>query len=618
MIRRGRVCDAPGMRLWPLLLVVLVACEDSGVHRDAAPQTRDAGRVDARPDLDSRRLWHVEPGARRADADGTRARPFSRVTDAYATADSGDIVLLMPGDYAAPSDPPEGVSLLGAGPDHVRISGPVVIGRAGVLVGGFTVVEGGVTVTAPATLREIRVVDAPGTASFTIEAAAELNGCEVRGGEGAGVHATADLVVDDLGVVGPGGIGVLLEGGEHLVERVDVRRARGAGVRVVDAAATIRQVRVTATEYDPGEATGSGIGVVGSEVTLEAALVRGGDRGVRISMASDATLEDVLVDGAHSGVTISNGSHATVRGVRVSHARGAGFSVVDASARIDGLLVREAVTHGVLVSRSTVEASAVTIEDIQSRGLAILGAHGSFEQLVVRRAGNVGVQITDATGDVTIDGGVIEACRTTGIAVLGDAQGATTIRDVEIRGTLRGEGGLAEGVHVFDSGAGLEGVRAIENEGAGMLVERSSVAVRGAVLTGNGGPGLVVIEAPLSAVIDDCVATGNGGAGLLFISTGGEVTDCDVSASTPRLAEGAGDGVAIGVNSRVTVRGGRLHGNEGDGLSVSLFSEARMSGARLDGNGRFGAYVACDGSSLEEPSENVYVGNEEGDRNECP
>jgi len=334
-------------------------------------------------------------------------------------------------------------------------------------------------------------------------------------------------------------------------------------------------------------------------------------------MASDVRLEGLLVQDAHTGVNVSNESRADLRNVRVIGSGGGGLSVIDARVEIDGLLVRGASTHGVLASRAVLSATSVTVEDIQSRGFGLFHARGDVREIVVRRAGNVGVQITDASGEVTVEGALVEDCGTTGLSVLGDSQGPVMIRDLEVRGTRIGESGLAPGVHVFDAGAGFEGLRSMDNAGPGLLAERSTVAVSGALLTGNGGPGMVVAEGTLTAVVRDCVAMNNTGAGLLFVSSIADVTDCEASGSTPRLGEGEGDGVAAGFNSRLTLRGGRLHGNAGSGLSVSLFSEAQMSDARLEGNGRFGAYVACDGSTLEEPAANAYADNAEGDRNRC-
>lgn len=603
------------MRLWlPALLLALVACDDSpGVVRDGGPASRDAGRKDARPDLDIGRLLHVQPGARRDDADGTRATPFATVTDAYATAESGDVVLLLDGEYATPADPPEGVRLLGVGPERVTVEGPLTVARAGTVVGGFRVVGGEVVVEAEATLRDLRVEGA----GIRIEAPATLLRCEVHDAPGVGVHATSDLEATDVSVVSSGGLGVLLEGGSHTLERIDVQHAHGAGIRFVGAEGTLSQARMLRTSYDEAESTGSGMGFVDSRVTVDAAFVLGGDRGVRISMGSEVTLSAVVVHGTHTGVNVSNGSSAMLREVAIHASRQSGLGVVDATAEIEGLLVRGASTHGVLVSSASVVAEGVTVEDVDVRGISMFAAQGTLRQVVVRRAGNVGLQITDAVGAVTVEGGVIEDCATSGLAVLGDADGPVVIRGVEARGTRAGEGGLAPGFHIFDAGAALEGVRAVGNEGPGILAELGTVSVRDAVLEDNGGPGLVVAEALLAAVVTDSVARGNSGAGMLFVRSGAEVSGVDASGSVPKLGEGEGDGVAAGVNSVLTIRGGRLHENAGSGLSVSLFSEARASDVRMDGNGAYGAYLACDGSILEEPSPNTYADNALGDRNAC-
>ncbi len=606
-------------RIWALA-ACLVACGEgaSKVVVDAGPGIPDARPPDAGSEPPTGRLFHVDPEAPREGADGSRAAPYSNITDAYAAARPGDVVLLLAGTYAPPAPPPEGVELLGAGPGLVRVEGEVRVEREGLSLGGFSVHGAGVVVTAEASLRDILVVDAPGD-GFVVEAPTELVRCEVQGAAGAGIRASADLAGVDLAIRDTGGIGVLANGGAHTLERVDVRQARGAGLRFVDAEVTLAEVWVAGTVYDETEATGSGIGFVGTHGALRGGVVDGGDRGLRVSMGADVVVEDVVVRRAHTGINVSNGSRITLREVRVTTAPGGGVTVVDGDATLVGVHVADVGRVGLLVSRGTLDGEEVTVDGATERGISLLAAHGSLRNFLVRRAGNVGVQVTDPDGDIHLERGLVEDCATTGVSLLGQPDGGTVeLRDLEVRQTRPGEQNYAFGVHLFDTSATLERVHAHENAGAGVLAERSALSLKAPLLNNNGGPGVVAVEPTLTTVVTDAVAVGNAGSGMLFIGGSADVAGADVSGSTPALGEGEGDGITGGFRARLSVRDSHLHENEGSGLVLSGFSDGRLSATRLVANGRFGVFVSCDSSALEEPTANTYADNHEGPRNDCP
>ncbi len=596
--------------------LLFTACEDASPVRPDEGVSRDAFVPIVRPDLDFGRLLHVSPAAS-PDADGSRARPFRTVTEAYEAARTGDVVLLLAGTYPPPLLPPDGVELLGAGPEEVVIDGGLSVDRPGAVTGGFTV-RGGVAVSAPASLHDIHVQDAPAD-GFLVDADVTLHRCAVRGARGAGVRAAdANLTIDELSISDTGAFGVLAEGGGHQLERVEVRRATAAGLRFVGGEASVRQLLVVGTRYSEEESTGSGVGFVGARGTVSSADIRGGDRGVRISMESVVALQDVFVRDAHTGVNVSNGSTVEARAVSVARAPGGGFNVVDGHATLESLLVREGGRVGLLVSSSVVDASDVTVEGADARGISLLQASGALRSVVVRDAPNVGIQITDPSGAIRLEEVLVERAANGGVAVLGGAaEGTVELVDVHVDGTLLGSDDLAAGIHLYDTAATLERPSASSNVGPGILAERTALSLRDASLQGNGGPGLVVLEPALTTVVSGGLARDNVGSGMLFIGGGADISAVEVSGSSPLLGEGDGDGIAAGFEARLTVRQAVLHDNRGSGLSVVTFSAARISGSRLEDNGAYGIRVGCDGSVVEEPAENHFSGNADGPRSVC-
>ncbi|MCA9539278.1 MAG: right-handed parallel beta-helix repeat-containing protein, partial [Myxococcales bacterium] len=359
----------------------------------------------------------------------------------------------------------------------------------------------------------------------------------------------------------------------------------------------------------------TGLWIAGGAAEVADVEVIGGQRGIRVegggTLAGDrVTCQRPTID----GVSMQE-AEATLIALRVTGAGSTGLALNRGSR----LHLREAVIDGAgrigaLVSDADLQADGLQVLDATERGLSLLRATARLDGLEIRRAGNVGVQITDAAGDVTLGSGVIADCATSGVAIFGDS-GAITLGAMRVEGTVAGEAGLAEGVHIFQAQATLQGTEVRGNGGAGVLVEQAVAVVRDAVLAENTEPGLVALDAPQPIIVERTEARSNGGAGFFFL--GGEATldDCTGAENRLNLSVGPGHGAAAAAGAQLTVIGGAYISNVGNGLSVEPGAQATASGARFAGNGRYGVEAACDAFS--EPEPNAYAENGAGDRGGC-
>lgn len=619
-----------------LALVGLTGCGGAAtgggapVAVDGGVDAGDVGPVDAGV---LARLWYVAPSDGSNDisdgiGDGSRDHPFGDAAAAYAVARAGDVIVLLPGEHAAPGVPPADVVLTGSGAESTRVNGPWLIDGPAVVreltvVGGDPAlrVAAAVDFEAVAVSGRLLVEGALVARDLMLQGTLEVSAgatLTARGGawtgEGSALRSAGTVTLDGIWLSAPAGEAVVIDGGEATLTAITIADA-AIGVQVLGGRVSVREGRFEAIT-DPG-AVGAAVRVSGGEVMLDAITIDDSDRGLRVDEGGVLTATGVLVRAPRTDGLSVQGGAASVEGLRVEAPRNVGVAVL-AGGRVtlaDATVVAPG-RIGVLVDGATLDSSGVLVEGAVERGVALSRAVATLDGLAVRAAGNVGVQITDPAGLVRLVDAVISDCGTTGIAVFGDG-GPVEFAGVVVEGTRVGEGDLGEGVHIFQASAQLMGVIARDNARAGVLFEQATGAIRDGQLVGNGDPGLVVIEAREPVVASGLVVEGNGGAGLLVL--GGELSAIGVRAVGNRSAIGLGPGhgMQAAVGGTLTIEGGAAEDNAASGVAFEIASGGRVSGMTLRGNRDYGLLMAC-GTAVEEGAANVFVDNGRGERGGCP
>ncbi|MBV71093.1 MAG: hypothetical protein CMH52_07045 [Myxococcales bacterium] len=233
----------------------------------------------------------------------------------------------------------------------------------------------------------------------------------------------------------------------------------------------------------------------------------------------------------------------------------------------------------------------------QNRGLVIQNSAGTFNGLTIGQSGDVGIQITDASGDLSVSGATLVDNATTGIAVTGRT-GDVRLNDIRVSSTRVGAAGLAEGLHLFETAVSLNTVYSASNAGAGILVEFSSLTGNGLRLDDNLGPGTVLIESGENTDLSDIRAERNGGSGILVLQGHAAINDFHVSGTLADLAAGPGDGINVGFGGVLRLSQGTSDNNAGHGISVSSGCTAQLSNVSADSNGGYGLVYDCEASTL--------------------
>jgi hypothetical protein len=628
-----------------------LACESTvGTAPDARPMIEADAAVLAPAIPELHRLIHVAVTAG-PNADGTRDRPFGSLVAAYALAESGDVILLGPGDYGTIEPPPPGLSLRGSGISTTLIHGPLAL-NAGQSLGALTLL-GSVSLGADAELSDVLVRDTAAPVIIVVGAATlvdvELRGITagdappedrpdaavvVReagvlrwfGGvvEGSAVSAIrvdgGQITARALDLSGNHGFGLYQDGGQAQLNDLRIYQPWGAGLRFIEAEVHAERLTIIEPQIDPTQNTGTGVGFIGATGRVAEVYVRGGDRAFRANLGADLLLEDAFSDRPLSdGLGVGQDSSVTVNGLTVVAPRNSGASITGGHAQFNNVLVRDAGRLGVLVSANgTLEADGVTVVGHTVRGIALLNASGTLRGLVLEDALDGCLQITDPAGPVTVDGAILRRCGTTGLGVLGDGDGAITLRNVTIEDTYDAGQGLAIGLHIYQAAATVIGLTSQGNVGAGLQVEDGTAVIRDSLLVGNGGPGGVVIGSTVAVRFEGITAERNHGAGLLVIQGEAIVSQPNIADNIADLEQGTGDGIAGFLQAHVTVEGGYSLDNEGSGVSLTRFSRGVVTGGvRLEGNGAWGLEVGCSGSGLDAPLDASIAGNTRGDQSPC-
>lgn len=626
-------------RIAPLAVLLLAACDGGTAATSGAVDAGDAAPPgDAAPEVEPdaappARVWFVAAGA--TGGDGSRERPFGAPAAAYAVAVSGDLVLLLPGEHPSPPLPPAGVVLSGSGPEVTRVPGPLVLDRAGVelrelgIVGGApalavraaarvealaVVADDGpaVAVDGPLEARDLVAEGAPALA-VGVDGALSARGGHLRGRDDAAVVEGGEATLEGV-ALSASGDALRLESG---VARLAPARIEGAavGARVLGGRLTIDGG--TARRVEAAGAVGAAVRVTGGQADVSALVVEGGDRGLRVDAGGRLTVRGVVVyDPATDGLSLQGGE-ADVEGLRVERPGNAGVVAID-GATLD---LRQATVVaprrvGLLVDGATLRAAGLSVEAAETRGVSLLRAVASIDGMAVRGAGDVGVQITDPAGPVMVAAAQIEGAGTTGLSVFGDSGPPVELSGLVVEGTVVGEGGLADGVHVFAARARIDGVVSRGNAGAGIVFEQATGSVSGGELSGNADPGLVVIEPGEPVQVAELIVRDNGGAGMVAVGGALEVDRCVVEHSRANPAVGPGHGLHAVAGGALAVTGGRSAHNAGSGVGLEPATRGAVGGVELLDNAGYGLLAAC-GAEVFEPAPNVFRGNAAGERAVC-
>ena len=545
--------------------------------------------------------YFVSPDAIEREADGTRERPFLRAEAAFALARPGELIVLLPGDHPAwTQPPPRGVEVQGLSRARVRLAGPVLLANADTALRNLTVHGGapGVRTTASARIENVLVEDTPG------------NGVEV----GAGPFSATELEIR-----GAAAVGFLANVGPVDLTDIRVDGARGGGIRLTGIDTTARGLDVRNVVLDVEEVRANGVEIEGGQAEIHGLTVgEVGDRAIRIAQGARVVLTDVVVTGpAADGIAVLSGADATLTGFRVSGAQSVGLTVNEASAHVtDGRIVGGG-RAGALFSKGASDVEGLQVLDAPVRGIAILRAQGRFAGLDVQRAADVGLQITDPAGPITVVDAHFADNGVSGIAAFGTGTGSVRLERVLVEGTRLGADELGEGLHVYEAELTVIDSEFRGNAGAGVLVDRASLTVERTRLTANLGAGLATVDAAGAVRLTEVHAEGNHGAGVLAIGGTLFTQDCAVTATAP-APDGTGDGVELVAGAVAVMVGDALWGNAGHGLMV--FGDAHVTATDLDAheNGGYGVYVACDASTAVLEGVPVLAGNAAGPRNACP
>lgn len=337
--------------------------------------------------------------------------------------------------------------------------------------------------------------------------------------------------------------------------------------------------------------TVEGAFVVPDGVTLEGvpgsvlASVEGGQPVLRTTTATEVTLRGLAIEVRHGGVgvRVDGTGMAHLESLTLEVSRGIGVGLDACSASLDGVSLDGPVDAGNAISTSlspdetgaygivgrSLEGQTVTLRDVHVAGFAVAGA--TFG------GGTIDWEGRD-------DGPDVEATRGLGIALFG---GTATLSSVEVVGMLSAPTLTTSGIAAIgELDVTASGLVVRDGDGFGLFSEGADVEVTGGTFTDLGLSALRIQRGSLLAT--GLTVTGNGGAGILAIDASSvTVEDADIDGQRlVRLPSGitsveVGDGIEVVRDETST-----------DAPALSL----RLIDVRMSGNARTGLLIdAADG-----------------------
>ena len=625
-------------RLGLLFCVLLSGCHEAPVSsRNIADAggSLDLGQDSAEAILDadipSGRVFFVTSVAEDG-ADGSRHRPFGDVMSAYAQATNGDIVLLLPGRYGNVTPPPTGVFLQGSGAGATYIDGPLVFADQNQGLREVTVTGGevAVTVTGRAAMQDIVIenaqtaivvhgeltadrltvthIDGPDQDARTYDGPRPAEGSAIR------VEASGKLVMttSQLGALGwtgltirgrarlsqvsigtTGGPAVVLDAGELELTNTRFQSVANAAILVLDGTLSGDTITVENVQDTMGFPLRCGLAMYGGSGDITQVSITGVNRGIRLSAGADLEVQEIRVMNPQIDGISLDGARLNGDDIRIDEPANTGLSAVDGS-QVSASLVSVTTPGriGVLIDSSTLALDGVNVTDSVSRGIVLQYASGRLSDVTIEGAGNVGIQLTDASGPLTIDGGRLTNNATSGIAVTGRS-GDVHITGITSEQTRIGEAGLAEGIHIYQARVRLSDLVLQSNGGAGILAEFSELDATTLALNDNLGPGTVLVDTGENTRFQTILAERNAGVGVLILQGAATLDDVVVRDTRTVLSAGPGDGISIDFGGRMYLTHAASTGNQRHGVSVGSGSQANLSEVTASSNAGYGLNLDC-------------------------
>jgi len=376
--------------------------------------------------------------------DGSEARPFPSLQTALAAAPAGALLQVGDGTYREAVVIRRPIVLLGRGPARTRIVAP----------------------------------DGAATA------------LEVRGADHVEIRGVS---------IESGAVCARFWGGTHKLQKVDLRGCAQAGI--IGRGAQIELVSSTISDVGGGR-DGRGIDLDGGGLQARGVVLQAAGRRAVVLNGASGLLEDVVVRGsALSALQATGGADARV--VRGSY-EGLGGAALYAGAsklRIEGARVRGG-EYSVLGFRGAeLAVSGGELSDYSVAGVAMVGAHGTVENVTIARGGtDAAISVTRADGKkpVLLIGNRISSPGTMGVHV---TESAVTARDNTITGArLDAEKDMGDAFYAVDARLVIEQNVMRGNAGSGVAAVRSQLRLSGNGFIENGRAGLLLLDASRGSV----------------------------------------------------------------------------------------------------------------------
>ena len=534
-------------------------------------------------------------------------------------------VVLADGAYAAPSTSWGHAAVVGTGPASTEILASEVRQRAetlsldGVALGSLTVEastslaltdvhldSGEVTLLAPTVAMDairgqggVWRVEAARTDAFDVSlresrlvfVGGVVEGADWRLVEGVGpllsfteAEATlSDIVVEDAGFLAGApidadandrGAGIVVEGGEATLSRVEVTRSLERGVNVRGARVTgddvlIRGAGVAGLAVQRWQ-TGAAPDGVAADVTLDALEVSGANVLAVVNGSSLVLREAFLENGGAAGVLASDGANLEVYDSTVLSCDNGHLSLLGDT------------TTGSLV------------------GNIIRGA--ALESCVAVSGSQAGVRIADNT---------LSECAGSAIALLGVR--GTEVSGNEVSGITPSPlfPDVNEGISLVGSVARISDNFVHDSDGAGIALLDSGGEVRGNRLEELGDAGIRSVgEGPDALTIVDNEVSRATVAGVLILDADARVEGNTVQQTRFSAAFGSGMGIGSAGEATVAFVGNVLRDNEQNGVFVDTTVQGEITDNVIAGNGGHG--IACGGATSMRIEGNELSGNASG------
>ncbi len=505
----------------------------------------------------SRRVHNVSP---------TKPGCHRRISDALATAESGAIINVLPGDYDEPlllSVPVTITAQDGRGTVQITSResyGIIMATEAATLSGLILKHRGDERASVEVGMGRLRLdnceVNAESPAALFVRDGAGLvmNDCTVTNGIGAGIVATdAGGTVERCRIERVGTSGVVLRSGADLTLRdCTITEAQGNGVCGTEAA------RGTVQGCEISKTGGPAVALEKQAVTklVDTRIHSTSDVGVYITGNGRATLDRCEVsETAGVGLLIAEGADPLVLWTKITRTRGHGIRIVGRSrGTFDRCEVSEVPASGVWVGGGSDPVfNALKLRDCADAALLLTDScAGTFDDVEVRQVRQHGVRVTSGANPL-FRRLVVSGCQGHGVVVAENGRGRfdeAEITDTRYAALRSLDGGSPE----------LHGCRLHGSDDVGVLVsERGRCALRDCEIA-EGRTGGVSVEKGGEASLTGTTVRACGGDGVRFApGARGELTGCT-------LTDNEDNGVRVDSDQPIVLRGCTMSGNGGAGL----------------------------------------------------